>query len=623
MRHASQRIPFAILGIVFVIYVNGLPFASAQQSLTILGYEELTGTIRSVAPGTITVADADGKERQCKIQAADERGISLAGAEALLNFPAEVDVSGRLERGTLRRGSPVRFAAKLNRLGRTEGKLAELVVVDEDRYEMGIEVNEAPEKPGDFGSCTITGQVYSLRDDHLVVTVPAGDYVRKTRLAFKLAEDAAVRLESRDYRRANAGDKVTRLVVAKLNTGDLLVKELAVVVAADSAAEPAVGGDAGGYLQLSDEPAAPRDLRSAHFLLHTDLSDRNARILLDKLETMIALVSQYYGRLPGGLIEAYVVRDLSQWPRDRFPPEAVAKIAEPAGVTLSVSLGRLTRSVVYACDRHGVVQHEVIHAYCSQTFGSTGPTWYAEGMAEMGQYWRKDMLAIEVNPIVIDYLKNAPPKKMLDIVAAGQITGDSWRAYAWRWALCHLLAFNPNYMGRFKGLGIALMSEHPGASFENTYGPVAREISFEYDFFVRHMDNGYRVDLCAWPWNRKFQYIRGQGHVSTKVQAVYGWQASGFKLQAGQSYDFAAQGTWQVQQDAEPVDADGDQRGRGRVVGVLMKDYVLSDPIELGTRGSFVAPTDGDLYLRCRDDWNHIADNEGEMTIFLRKSSAD
>ena len=25
-------------------------------------------------------------------------------------------------------------------------------------------------------------------------------------------------------------------------------------------------------------------------------------------------------------------------------------------------------------------------------------------------------------------------REMLDIVAAGQITGDSWQAYAWRWA---------------------------------------------------------------------------------------------------------------------------------------------------------------------------------------------
>jgi hypothetical protein len=428
-------------------------------------------------------------------------------------------------------------------------------------------------------------------------------------------------LDSQDFRRAEAGDKVTQLVAARLSTGDLLVKELSIEVASKGAAGPERDGDASQYLQFSNEPSPPRDVRSAHFLLHTDVSERNARMLLDRLETMLALVSQYYGRPPAGIIECYVVRDLRQWPAGLLPAEAVAKIAEPAGVTLSRSLGRLTRSVVYACDKPGVVQHEVIHAYCSQSFGSTGPTWYSEGMAEMGQYWRKDMLAIEVDPIVIDYLQHAEPKRMLDIVAAGQITGDSWKAYAWRWALCHLLAFNPNYMGQFKNLGIALMSQQPGASFENTYGPVAREISFEYDFFVRYMDNGYRVDLCAWPWNRKFQHLRDQGHVSTKVQSGYGWQASGFKLLGGQAYDFASQGQWRVEGTGPAVDANGDGQGRGRLVGTLMNDYALSDEIELGVRGSFVAPGDGDLYLRCRDDWHRIADNAGEVTVFLRKSS--
>ena len=81
--------------------------------------------------------------------------------------------------------------------------------------------------------------------------------------------------------------------------------------------------------------------------------------------------------------------------------------------------------MVYSCDKVGVVQHEAVHAYCQQTFGDTGPTWYAEGVAELGHYWKKDQPALEIDPVVINYLKNSPPKKMLDIVAAGQITGDS------------------------------------------------------------------------------------------------------------------------------------------------------------------------------------------------------
>jgi hypothetical protein len=301
-----------------------------------------------------------------------------------------------------------------------------------------------------------------------------------------------------------------------------------------------------------------------------------------------------------------------------LPPQGIAQISEPAGVTVSARLGQTTRAIVYSCDDHGVVQHESIHAYCSQTFGSTGPTWYSEGMAEMGQYWKKGQLAVDIKPTVIQYLKRSTPKKMLDIVAAGQITGDSWQAYAWRWALCHLLAMNPNYAGQFKTLGIAMMRRQPNASFESAYGVVAREISFEYDQFVRQVDNGYRADLCAWQWNRKFQFIRGTRYATTKPTAKYGWQASGVKLEAGKSYDYAAKGTWTYSPDWDPVDANGQQDGRGRLMGVIMKDYQLSEPFELGVRGTFVAPQDGDLYLRCRDRWTEIADNDGTLTVYFR-----
>jgi len=595
--------------------------AHSQQTITLLGNVNTTGEIKSVGPGVIVVTDSEGKDTEFKIQEKEEDGVSLAGAAAVIKFPATVEVSGTFMTEALTRGTLVRFSGRLNRLGRTEGKVDEILVFDEGAYPLGVDVVDQPDGPGSFGTCTITSDVYLLRNNRLIVTNPPNEYVRSPRLAFELAEGVSIKLQSSDLRRAKPGDKVVRLLAARFSTGDTVIKELSIELASTAAQASNLGTDeTSRYRHLSDEPGKPRDLRSAHFMLHTDISDRKAKILLDKLETMIALVSQYYGRLPAGIIECYVVRDLQNWPQGMIPPEAVAKISEPAGITLSVSLGRLTRSVVYSCQKHGVVQHEAIHAYCAQTFGSTGPTWYAEGVAEMGQYWKKDQPAVEVDPVAIDYLKNAPPKSMLDIVAAGQITGDSWRAYAWRWALCHLLANNPNYSGRFKALGVGMMTEQPGASFESVYGPVAREISFEYDQFVKHLDNGYRADLCAWQWNRKFLFVLGTRYSTAKPTARYGWQASGIKLQDGQSYDYAAQGTWKVAATGEEVDANGNTDGTGRLLGVIMREFQLGEPFELGVRGSFVAPHDGDLYLRCGDAWNRIADNDGSITVYFRRT---
>ncbi len=615
MKHSS------LSGLVASLLLLVTAVAHGQQTITLLGSVNTSGEIKSVAPGVIVVTDSAGKDTEFKIQGKGEDGVSLGGAAAVIKFPATVEVSGTFTTEALTRGTLVRFSGRLNRLGRTEDSVEEILVFDEGAYPLGVEVDSQPAEAGGYGTCTITGEAYSLRNNRLIVTTPKNEYVRSPRLAFALAEDVSVKLQSKDLGRVKPGDKVVRLLAARFSTGDTVIKELSIELAQGTAqaGTPKVK-DINRYRHLSDQPGKPRDLRSAHFMLHTDISDRSAKILLDKLETMIALVSQYYGRLPARIIECYVVRDLGNWPQGTIPPEAVAKISGPAGITLSISLGRLTRSVVYACDKHGVVQHEAIHAYCAQTFGSTGPTWYSEGMAEMGQYWKKDQPAVEVDPVVIDYLKKAPPKSMLDIVAAGQITGDSWRAYAWRWALCHLLANNPNYSGRLKALGIGMMTEQPGASFESVYGPVAREISFEYDQFVKHLDNGYRADLCAWQWNRKFQFVLGTRYSTAKPTAKYGWQASGVKLQNGQSYDYVAQGTWKVSANGDEVDANGHANGNGRLAGVIMRDFQLGEPMDLGAKGTFVAPHVGDLYLRCQDAWNSIADNDGSITVYFRRT---
>ncbi len=597
-------------------------FVHGQQTITQLENLQITGTVKTVGTGVMTVTDSAGKDIELKIQPNDEKGVPLSGTQAVINFPAKVEIRGMLTPESLTPGTLVRFTGRVNRLGRTEGAVTQLVVFDEKRYDLGVKVAKEPGERSGFAEGTITGDVFSCRDNRLVVNVPTTEYARNNRLAFSLSNDVEISLESDDYRRAKAGDNVARLLAARFSTGDAVVKELTVEVTGDAAPAPQTASvDVSKYRHLSDTASKPRDVRSAHFLLHTDVSDRNAQILLDTLETMIVLVSNYFGRPPAGLIECYVVRDLQQWPPGLIPPEGVAKISEPAGVTLSVRLGNVARSIVYSCDKVGVVQHESIHAYCQQTFGDTGPTWYAEGLAEMGHYWKKDQLAVEIDPVVINYLKNSPPKKMLDIVAAGQVTGDSWQAYAWRWALCHLLAGNPNYAGRFKTLGIALMSQQPGVSFETVYGPVAREISFEYDFFVQHLDNGYRSDLCAWQWGRKFQYLPNQGYITVKPAAKYGWQATGVKLAAGQSFDYAAKGTWKLQPGGDDLTADGDANGQGRLTGIIMKDFALSEPFDLGTRGTCTAPQEGDLYLRCRDRWSQIGDNDGTLSVYLRKNS--
>ena len=167
------------------------------------------------------------------------------------------------------------------------------------------------------------------------------------------------------------------------------------------------------YSKLSDEPTNPREQRSEHFVLRTDLSKRASKVLLVKLETMYGFLARYYRKKPKEPIVCYVVSDLGKF--SNLDPVGAAKIAEGAGVTISGGIikskrgsgrivGKEITSVVYSCDDQDVVQHEAVHAFCSMAFGDAGPIWYAEGMAEMGQYWAPEEQSIQVEPVVLSLI---------------------------------------------------------------------------------------------------------------------------------------------------------------------------------------------------------------------------
>lgn len=399
-------------------------------------------------------------------------------------------------------------------------------------------------------------------------------------------------------------------------------------VEAQSGAKEKGTGKPKASARTKEPPAAGiHEYSSKNFVLRTDMAADEARELLQRLETMLVLVGRYFGKPNSQIIEMNVVKDQAKWPPGSIDPDAQNSIETGGGITLSVtqfrSVGNGTRqavaakSVVWAVADRGTPQHEAVHAYCHQTFGRTGPTWYSEGMAELGQYWKEKEDAVNIHDVVLTYLKSQEPKELTEIVAAGQQTGDSWENYSWRWALCHLLAANPNYASRFKPLGLALLNDQQ-TSFEAVYGPMAKEITFEYYFFLKHLDQGFRADLCSWDWKAKFQRLKGTGSAQVKLDAMRGWQPSRVAVKEGDKLSVVATGEWQVSKSGKKLTADGDETGKGKLVGILFDDYKLSEPFELGASSEWSAPGDGNLFLRCQDEWNSLADNSGTVTIKVK-----
>ena len=480
-----------------------------------------------------------------------------------------------------------------------------------------------------MAAATVVGKVRAFRDQRYTFDVPKSSYAPLSKLSLQVSEEAIVDLSSDNLSNVQAGDEITRIDAVEMSTGDIVAKNIEVRLDGRRLAKSSYDAQLWRkYSELSDKPTTPRKVHSKYFTLHTDISPRSEKVLFEKLDNMVDIISTYYRKRPRGRIECYVVSVPQLWVGNpNIPKYGMYKILRREGVTMSASMTvrrvKQTKSIVYACDDHGIVQHEAVHAFCNQVFGSAGPVWYAEGMAEVANYWKPGKLALDIDPVVMDYLANNETHTLEYLLRPNQKTGDSWQAYAWRWALCQMLVQNPNYSRDFKKLGVELMLQgrEPGKiSFDTYFANVRDHIEFEYNLFSKNFGNGYRIDLCAWDWEQKPRNLPDGSRAKLTVDAQKGWQTTPILLEAGVSYDVAAQDEWKIGNDQQPIDANGNQDGDGRLVCAIFKDFQLSEEIELGTLTTFTPKQSGQLVFRCREKWTRLEDNSGELTIYVRRT---
>jgi hypothetical protein len=419
--------------------------------------------------------------------------------------------------------------------------------------------------------------------------------------------------------------------------------------------------------------------QSAHFTLHTDLDPEGAEEALERMEATLDFAVTCWGQPPRGRIECYLVHELDNW-RDAQLPHALARIliGGVGGATLGegdwVGRGlwgsgrhsararggarrsaRQRQAVIFASTTAGIIEHEIMHAYCLRTFGLTGPDWYKEGMAELAFYGEREESGVRCPNVRLQVLRSGPRKSLAQVLRSGrgveriresldrmlvrrghsrqQVAMNAWTDrdtkhvaearddYLWSWSLCHLLHHNPTYRDRFRMVGHGYFAQRENA-FAEVFSAMHAELSFEYSHFVENVQFGYRADLCRWDWNSDPRKVEAGQILSATIEAARGWQAFDVELRGGNVYAYRADGKWSTGTDQASTTADGDGAGRGRLVGVILQEYRLSAPFELGARGRFVAPESGQLYLRCQDVWHELSGNSGELSVRLALQSS-
>jgi len=369
--------------------------------------------------------------------------------------------------------------------------------------------------------------------------------------------------------------------------------------------------------------AVLEEYRSLNIALRTDLPEEDAEALLSRLETLLTSLSSYWGQRPSGVFTCYVAQDVTRWPQsiiETMEMVGLSQMQVGAGYCSFIRVRRgpnfHSQAIIYAAANDAIVQHELVHAYCSHAFGHQGPLWYSEGMAEGGQYWGSGESGVQVDIRAIRYLRQSPDKAISEIIDLNE--PGAWDDYKDRWSLCYFLDQHPSYSETFRELGRNMLMDRP-VSFQRSFASDFDQITLEYGLFRQNIDQGYEVGLCTIDLTKHAYELSGDRMFDVEVAAKSGWQPVGLRVTPTQSVQYVAQGEWSLESDADPLNGEGDETGQGRLVGaILTDDFQMSDEISLGASGSFTPSAEGRLFVRCRDSWGSLADNEGELTTYWR-----
>jgi len=293
--------------------------------------------------------------------------------------------------------------------------------------------------------------------------------------------------------------------------------------------------------------------------------------------------------------------------------------------------------------RRHLLLHEGTHGFMYSFLGERAPGWYMEGMAELlGTHsWRNGRLELRKLPADRDdvpmwgRIKLVQESKALPlsaVLALGEGRALSTDEYGWCWALCKFLDSHPQRGARFRQLSEQLDEQNLNRRFREIYEQDWADMVFEWQAFIAALDYGFDIEAMTVMHSRASP-VEAEQEVSVRTDR--GWQSTGWRLKAGETYTITATGRYEIsgtETDGEsqpwPCEPGGvtleyhDGLPLGMLVGLLRpfdeeNSANISERFPVGLEARVTPQNDSILYLRVNDWPDRLSDNQGMLQVSI------
>ena len=295
--------------------------------------------------------------------------------------------------------------------------------------------------------------------------------------------------------------------------------------------------------------------------------------------------------------------------------------------------------------RRHLLLHEGVHGFVNHFFGSCGPNWYMEGVAELlGTHeWdektgvltvpyfpaNRDVVPLWGRIRILNDLRDKNQSRSVESIFTMSFDGaDNTPSYAWSWSLAAFLNGHPLYGDLLRDAVVDVSRPHEEFTrrFRSKLEAIqSGRVHVDWSDFLARLEYGYDFERNAIkdltlgkPLQNKVQEIT--------VQANQGWQNAGILVEKGKTYSFQATGRFQLAQEGQRIwwsEPNGVtiRYYQGRPLGLVL-GAVLPEGKErnfhlfpIGDATSWTAPMAGTLFFRINDTPAELRDNSGTVVV--------